>query len=216
MGGTCPVAPTSSRYRDGGTIRFFAHSISVARSRRGTKRCGGGRALANDEINGPFASSTSPGGAPVCAVHRRESWPSAAAWNVRASTPSTPSARSRAFNSPAAFSVNVTARIWAGRNSPRATWHAIRRVIVVVFPVPAPARMATGPRVARAASRCASFRPSRTRSRSGAVRGSLFGASGTPALSPAAVLQSEVTEVTSIPYTAPRAVPSTSSSGRGT
>src|SRR5207244_2600088 len=43
-----------------------------------------------------------------------------------------------------------------------ATWYAIRRVIVVVFPDPAPARMQTGPRTASAARRCSGFRPSRT------------------------------------------------------
>ena len=43
-------------------------------------------------------------------------WERAAEWNVRASTPSTPSPASRVFSSPAAFSVNVTARIWDAGN----------------------------------------------------------------------------------------------------
>ncbi len=70
---------------------------------------------------------------------------------MRASTPSTPRPASRVLSSPAAFSVNVTARIWDAGNVSVATWYAIRCVMVVVFPVPAPARMATGPRFARAA-----------------------------------------------------------------
>ena len=48
-----------------------------------------------------------------------------------------------------------------GANRARATCHAIRRVIVVVFPEPAPARMQTGPRTASAARRCSGFSPSR-------------------------------------------------------
>ena len=92
-------------------------------------------------------------GSPVCSVHSLESCESAAEWNVRASTPSTPSAASRVRSSPAALSVNVTARICDGSNVPLRTWQAIRWVIVVVLPVPAPARIATGPRSAVAASR---------------------------------------------------------------
>ena len=87
---------------------------------------------------------------------------SAAEWNVEARTPLTPSAASRAFSSPAALSVNVTAMIWVGANAPVATCCAMRRVIVVVLPDPAPARMQTGPRTASAARRCSGFRPSRT------------------------------------------------------
>src|SRR5437764_1233334 len=40
----------------------------------------------------------------------------------------------------------------------------MRRVIVVVLPVPAPARMQTGPRVASTAARCSSFSPANIRS----------------------------------------------------
>jgi hypothetical protein len=58
------------------------------------------------------------------------------------------------------LSVNVTAMICAGSKAPDATCCAIRRVIVVVFPEPAPARMQTGPRTASAARRCSGFRPS--------------------------------------------------------
>ena len=57
-----------------------------------------------------------------------------------------PSASSRERSSPAALSVNVTARISSARNAPLVTWCAIRCVIVVVLPEPAPARMHTGPR----------------------------------------------------------------------
>ncbi len=81
---------------------------------------------------------------------------------MRASTPTTPSPASRAFITPAALSVNVTARISLARKASEATCHAIRRVIVVVLPEPAPARMHTGPRTASAARRCSGFRPSRT------------------------------------------------------
>ena len=53
--------------------------------------------------------------------------------------------------------MNVTARICDGRNAPEATWLAIRCVIVVVLPEPAPARMQTGPRTASTARRCSAF-----------------------------------------------------------
>ena len=58
------------------------------------------------------------------------------------------------------LSVNVTAISCAGANAPTATCCAMRRVIVVVFPEPAPARMHTGPRTASAARRCSGLRPS--------------------------------------------------------
>ena len=81
--------------------------------------------------------------------------------DVRASTPSTPRAVSRVRITPAALSVNVTARISSGRNVPVATCHAMRRVIVVVLPEPAPARTQTGPRTASAARLCSWFSPPR-------------------------------------------------------
>jgi len=59
------------------------------------------------------------------------------------------------------LSVNVTARIWPAPKAPTATWFAIRRVIVVVFPEPAPARMQTGPRTVSTARRCSGFSPSK-------------------------------------------------------
>jgi hypothetical protein len=64
------------------------------------------------------------------------------------------------------LSVNVTARIARAANVPLATWFAIRRVIVVVFPEPAPARMQTGPRTISTARRCSGFRPAKMRSTS--------------------------------------------------
>src|SRR6266545_7858981 len=85
------------------------------------------------------------------------SWPSAAAWNVRANTPGAPSASSLARNSPAALSVKVTARISSARKAPLVTWFAMRCVIVVVLPEPAPARMQTGPRTASTARCCSAF-----------------------------------------------------------
>ena len=63
---------------------------------------------------------------------------------------------------PAALSVKVTARISDGSKAPVSTWFAIRRVIVVVLPEPAPARMQTGPRTASTAARCCGFSPSKT------------------------------------------------------
>src|SRR6266566_3157656 len=116
-------------------------------------------------MSGALWSSTSASGSPVCEDHIRDSWDSAAEWKVRASTPSTPSNWSRRLSSRAALSVKVTARICDASNAPLRTWHAMRCVIVVVFPVPAPARMATGPRSASAASRWGSFSPARTLSR---------------------------------------------------
>ena len=100
------------------------------------------------------------------AVPSRWSCPSAAEWKVRAVIPSTPNASSRARISPAALSVNVTARISPASNAPQATWFATRRVIVVVFPDPAPARMQTGPRTASTARVCSGFSPAKIRSTS--------------------------------------------------
>ena len=90
------------------------------------------------------------------------SWRSAAAWNVPARTRPAPRAARRVFSSPAALSVKVTAISSVAAKAPVATWLASRRVIVVVLPDPAPARMHTGPRTASAARRCSGFSPSRT------------------------------------------------------
>ena len=77
-------------------------------------------------------------------------------------TPGAPSAASRERSSPAALSVNVTARISSARNAPVVTWFAMRCVIVVVLPEPAPARMHTGPRTASTARRCSEFSSTRS------------------------------------------------------
>jgi hypothetical protein len=110
-----------------------------------------------------FVERIRPGPSP----RARRSCESAAEWKVRASTPATPSRSRRERISPAALSVKVTARISSERTAPEATCQAIRRVIVVVLPEPAPARMQTGPRTASAARRCSGFRPSRIRSSTG-------------------------------------------------
>src|SRR6187397_3650618 len=67
----------------------------------------------------------------------------------------------RAFISPAALLVKVTARM-ASEGTPfsRMRW-AMRCVITRVLPLPAPARMRTGPSVVSTASRCCSLRPVR-------------------------------------------------------
>src|SRR5204862_4121286 len=61
----------------------------------------------------------------------------------------------------AALFVKVTARM-ASEGTPfsRTRW-AMRWVMTRVLPLPAPARMRTGPSVARTASRCCGFRPLR-------------------------------------------------------
>ena len=59
-----------------------------------------------------------------------------------------------------ALFVNVTARM-ASAGTPLAMSCAIRNVIARVFPVPAPARMSTGPSVVSAAARCSGFNSAR-------------------------------------------------------
>jgi hypothetical protein len=86
---------------------------------------------------------------------------SAAEWKVRASTPSTPAAASRAAHLARGLVGERDREDLVERTAPLRTCHAIRRVIVVVFPDPAPARMQTGPRTASAARRCSGFSPSR-------------------------------------------------------
>ena len=100
---------------------------------------------------------------------KSRSWLSAWAWNVRAVTPGSPSDRSRSTISPAALSVNVTTSTWSGGTTSVAIAYAVRRLITRVLPVPAPARIATGPLVASTASRCSGSRSSSRRS--GSSRG---------------------------------------------
>ena len=72
---------------------------------------------------------------------------------VRAATAGTPSERSRARISPAAFAVKVSANTFAGSIVPIAAAYAMRCVIARVLPVPAPAITQTGPREASATAR---------------------------------------------------------------
>ena len=60
----------------------------------------------------------------------------------------------------AALLVKVTAKIWPGA-IPSSIMCATRWVSVRVLPVPAPARMSTGPRRVTAALRCSGFSPSK-------------------------------------------------------
>ena len=64
--------------------------------------------------------------------------------------------RRRSRISPAARCVNVTANTFVGATIPWSTRLAMRYVMVRVLPVPAPARMHTGPRGAVAATRWSS------------------------------------------------------------
>ena len=102
-------------------MRFFAHSISPASSRRGRNLCGGGNAFASDAMSGALWSSTAGNGSPVWVDHSPDSCDSAAEWKVRACTPSTPRPARRCCSSRAAFSVKVTARICPAANVPPAT-----------------------------------------------------------------------------------------------
>ena len=97
------------------------------------------------------------------------SWLRAWAWNVRAVTPWSPRERSRSPISPAALSVNVTTSAWSAGTTPVAIAYAVRRLMTRVLPLPAPARIATGPDVASTASRCSGSRSWRRVSRSGRV-----------------------------------------------
>ena len=108
---------------------------------------------------GALESSSSGSGSPSWrSGQKKRSWLRAWAWNVRAVTPRSPRPRSRATISPAALSVNVTTSAWSAATTPVAIAYAVRRLITRVLPVPAPARIATGPLVARTASRCSGSR----------------------------------------------------------
>lgn len=63
--------------------------------------------------------------------------------------------------SSAALLVKVTARMDAGWTPSSSINHAMRRVMTVVLPEPAPARMSSGPAVCVTASRWGAFRPRR-------------------------------------------------------
>ena len=102
-------------------MRFFAHSISPASSLRGMNLCGGGSALASDAISGAFESSISGSGSPVCRVPEPAQLRERRGVERSGLDALTPSAASRSFSSPAAFSVKVTARICSAGNVPVAT-----------------------------------------------------------------------------------------------
>src|SRR5438105_4556123 len=138
-----------STYCSGPMRRFFAHSISAARSPAGRNLYGARKRLPIWRSRSAFDGRMRPSRSGA----KWRSCLSAAEWKVPARTRVTPRAARRARNSPPALSVNVTAMICAGSNAPDATCCAMRRVIVVVLPVPAPARMQTGPRTASAARR---------------------------------------------------------------
>ena len=132
-------------YRDGRLVRVERPPVAVRREPAVLRPLDLGREIADRPERYGFgrtrdvASITALDGRIGPAARRSSaSWPSAAAWNVCALTPFAPSATSRARISPAALSVNVTARISSAANAPVATWFAMRRVIVVVLPEPAP------------------------------------------------------------------------------
>jgi hypothetical protein len=122
---------------------------------------GGGSVLPIRRRSSAFDGRIFPGSKP-----KERSWARAAEWNVRVVTPSTPRPARRSRISAAALSVKVTARSCRASKVAVATWFAIRLVIVVVFPEPAPARMQTGPRTVSTACRCSSLSPAKIRSRS--------------------------------------------------
>ena len=64
--------------------------------------------------------------------------------------------KTRSCISRAALFVNVTARMWPGE-IPRSIMCATRKVITRVLPVPAPARINTGPRIVSTACLCCGF-----------------------------------------------------------
>src|SRR6185295_12100995 len=105
---------------------------------------------------------TNPAGSPAAPDSRRRTR-TQKAWKVEIQLESATPPRSasvRAFISPAALLVKVAARIWSeGTPRPRTRW-AIRWVMTRVFPLPAPARISTGPSTARTASCCSGFNPS--------------------------------------------------------
>ena len=67
----------------------------------------------------------------------------------------------RSCISRAALLVKVTARMWSGGNPASIMW-AMRKVITRVLPVPAPARIKTGPRMVSTAWRCCGLRELRS------------------------------------------------------
>jgi hypothetical protein len=90
----------------------FAHSIVSATSFDGVNRYPPGRRPTSGTSRRSFESRIAGSGAPSWRLGQKcRNWASAAAWNVRASTPRWPSAVIRSTISPAALSVKVTSRI---------------------------------------------------------------------------------------------------------
>ena len=157
------AASIASRYPTGFTSRFFAHSISPASSRARQEPVRAGQPV-RDRVQDLRLRVQHLGQSrdPVNLGHRVPSWRRADAWNVRASTPSTPEAGQAGLQLAGRLLGEGDREDRRRRRTRRpATWCAMRWVIVVVLPVPAPARIATGPRTASAARRCASFSPAR-------------------------------------------------------
>ena len=114
------VAATS--YSPGSTSDDFAHSISAARS-RAVVRSARRPARAAASVTSRALLSTSSGIALPDSSRgaKKRTWRSAAAWKVRAWTPSTPSAASRARSWAAARAVKVTASTCRVGTSPEST-----------------------------------------------------------------------------------------------
>src|SRR5215208_6120370 len=117
-----------------------------------------GRLRWSGASSGALEPSTSGSRASDSRDQKKRSCRKAAAWNVLACTPGNPRAASRSRISVAALSVKVTTSTWPGCTAPVAIAYATRREITLVLPVPAPARMHSGPTVVSTASRCAGFR----------------------------------------------------------
>src|SRR5438132_7248277 len=101
-------------------------------------------------------------GMPTASPSRR-SMRAPMAWNVPSHIPlidSPTSASTRARISRAALLVNVTAQISSARTRRLAITYAMRWVSTRVLPLPAPAKMSSGPSGASTASRCCAFSPS--------------------------------------------------------
>src|SRR5260370_20597627 len=106
-----------------------------------------------------------PRGRPAAAASRRRRR-AQSEWNVESHgcAGGTPARNSRSETrlriSSAALLVNVTAKM-ASAGTPLAIRLAMRNVIARVLPVPAPARISTGPSMVSTASRCSGFSSSR-------------------------------------------------------
>ena len=101
----------------------LAHSISAATSRSSAGLVPARRRRAASASRPTLESSTVGGRPPTVRGQKWLSWRSAAEWNVRACTRSSPAPRpaswcTRARSSPAARVVNVSASTWPGSTTP--------------------------------------------------------------------------------------------------